>query len=924
MEEELIGRTFGHCKIVSLLGKGGMGAVYKARDTTLQRDVAIKVMNPQIASQPNIEARFLQEARTAARLKHPNIVQVFDFNQEGSLFYIVMEFIPGKTLEQMFADLRSRSKWIVLSEAVQVIRQLSLAIDYAHRQGVLHRDIKPSNIMIEPVASEGLPFRPILTDLGLAKLAEGGVVTQVGISLGTPAYMSPEAALGMPTDARSDVYSLGVLLFEMATGQLPFPAKTITEAVRYHTKQPPPTPRSIRSDVPEPLERIILKALEKDPANRYSDGAALAQALEAASPRETKIASTPVAAGGAVSLMTQYQAVESDARGQSILQEFGTPAQSRQDRIQVLTEGKTTHSVIVKSDTLIVGRGTEADIVLNDPKISRQHARIEFDGKNYRVVDLDSTNGTFMANAKLLPGVPEVWLPDKVLHIGNFYLHLQPATRAPAAAPSPVTSVISPQGPKAELSGVQSVTGQRVSLHVEKNDLTVEPGQCLQLIINLLNQGVLVEHFQTSIEGIPSSWLPAGSPVVQLLPGDQQAVSFTISPPRTPQSRAGTYPITIKVTSQDGRNQAAVPGSLTVTPYSSFTSELRPQKIRAGRAARLKVDNQGNSPQVYSLTWQDPAVELVFKPSQAEMRVPEGQSAITEFRAAPRQRRWIGGQQIHPYTAQVTSEAGAVQAQSGNVVSHALIPPWVPPVVIMLCLLLVAAASLLFMNRANALKQATQTQLAMNLAATAAAETVIAQSDSDNDGLTNAEEIALGTDPNNPDTDGDGLKDGDEVKKYGTNPKNKDTDGDTLPDGQEVLGCTSPNNPDTDGDGINDNVDTSPCKLPTPTPTATVTPTPTPAPWMACPGYYQSRLRLGDRAYVSDNPPVDQYVHSEPGLDASTRIGMLKVKEQMEVLEGPKCVENMIWWKVHSFTSGLIGWTSEGDGKNYWLVPLPR
>ncbi len=248
---ELAGTLLDRYEILELLGEGGMGAVYKARDVTLQRDVAIKVLHPHIARQADFKARFLQEARTAAKLDHPGIVQVYDFNQTQDRLYIVMKLIPGANLRQMLEDLKAAGKWVPLDEAVQLVRQISLALDYAHRRGVLHRDIKPNNIMIEPEPGNGLAYRPVITDLGLAKLAEGGIETRQGSSMGTPAYMSPEQALGQKTDARSDVYALGILLYELSVGRVPFPAKTITEAIRYHTSEKPPSPLSIRPGLPQ-------------------------------------------------------------------------------------------------------------------------------------------------------------------------------------------------------------------------------------------------------------------------------------------------------------------------------------------------------------------------------------------------------------------------------------------------------------------------------------------------------------------------------------------------------------------------------------------------------------------------------------------------------------------------------------------------
>ena len=222
--KDLIAKIPSRFKDIELLGKGGMGAVFKARDITLDRNVALKVILPRFARRPNVQEHLLQEARVAARLRHPGIVQVHDCGQEQSQLYIVMEFIPGDNLYQMLRDMKKQAKWLSLDEAVETVRQVCLAVDYAHRQGVLHRDIKPGNIMLEPEPSGSLTHRPVLTDLGLARLIKDQSTGDTDSS-GTPPYMSPEQTLGQPTDARSDVYSLGVLLYELVVGRLPFPAK---------------------------------------------------------------------------------------------------------------------------------------------------------------------------------------------------------------------------------------------------------------------------------------------------------------------------------------------------------------------------------------------------------------------------------------------------------------------------------------------------------------------------------------------------------------------------------------------------------------------------------------------------------------------------------------------------------------------------
>jgi tRNA A-37 threonylcarbamoyl transferase component Bud32 len=695
--ESLVSQSLDRYELVCLLGEGGMGAVFKARDVTLQRDVAVKVMHPQFARHPDFRERFLQEARSAARLDHPGIVAVHDFGQARNHLYIVMELIPGANLRQMLQDLQGSRHWIILPEAIQLVRQVCLAVDYAHKQGVLHRDIKPDNIMLKPAQRRGLPYQPILTDLGLAKLAEGGLLTAGGTSLGTPAYMSPEQALGKETDARSDVYSLGILLYELAVGRLPFRVKTITEAIRAHTKEPPPPPRSIRPDLPEPVQRVILRALEKEPANRFRNAQALAEALAGILPETSIATAPPTALEGTVSLMTCYQQSLVEERGPSILEEFpDAPADLGRDRIAILMPDGTVRSAPTKTTAFTIGRGAGNDLVIDHASISRRHVRIEFDGTNYQITDLDSTNGTFLANAKLLPGVPEAWTPDKAVRIGKLWLRLE---RSQPAADG--TALFGPDGTLAGSSMIHSSPGAgRVGLFMEVAELTVTPGSSATASLVILNQGPVVDHFQTSVKGVPTNWVPALPLPVRLMPGAQQAVSLTIQPPRDPGSRAGCYPLTVQVASQDTPDQvAAVKRTLTVEPYSQFHSSLQPQQVRAGKPARVTVQNQGNLQETYTLCWQDRADELDFEPPLARLRIAEGKAAVAEFCAAPRRQRLIGSQRRHAFTAHVSPAGGEAQTHSGEVVSSARFPAWLLLAFIFLCACLAVATGLGFRDR---------------------------------------------------------------------------------------------------------------------------------------------------------------------------------------------------------------------------------
>ncbi|MCZ7545575.1 MAG: serine/threonine protein kinase [Anaerolineae bacterium] len=249
----LVGRTIDHYRIEQLLGQGGMGSVFQAVDLHLQRPVALKVMHAHLAARQEFQQRFLQEARAAARLDHPGIVRVHAFGLEQGMLFMVMELITGGSLRGYLQHLYEQQKYIELPEAVELTRQVAEALDYAHKQGMIHRDIKPDNVILKLATDGGqglTKFRAVLTDFGLAKLAEGGVQSVSGQPMGTYPYMSPEQCLAEDLDARTDIYALGVMLYELAVGRLPYLPKTITEAIRMHTREPLPPPEKYRPGAP--------------------------------------------------------------------------------------------------------------------------------------------------------------------------------------------------------------------------------------------------------------------------------------------------------------------------------------------------------------------------------------------------------------------------------------------------------------------------------------------------------------------------------------------------------------------------------------------------------------------------------------------------------------------------------------------------
>jgi serine/threonine-protein kinase len=256
-------------ELLAKIGDGGMAVVYKARDIMLNRTVAVKILRESYASDPAFLARFNREAQSAANLTHPNIVNVFDVGQEGNLHYIVMEFIEGSNLK----DLIIQQAPLPTQQALEIAAEICDAIGFAHSKGLIHRDIKPQNILL---TSEG---KVKVTDFGIAKGYGDQNLTQTGITLGTVHYFSPEQAKGLQVQPQSDIYSIGVVLYEMTTGHIPFESDNPVALAVKHIEEAPPPPHNYNRSISPALEAIILKTLSKEPAQRYPTAAAMAQTL---------------------------------------------------------------------------------------------------------------------------------------------------------------------------------------------------------------------------------------------------------------------------------------------------------------------------------------------------------------------------------------------------------------------------------------------------------------------------------------------------------------------------------------------------------------------------------------------------------------------------------------------------------------------
>ena len=844
---DLIGQKIDHFRIERLLGQGGMGVVYEATDLSLNRRVALKIMHKHLAARESFQQRFVREAQNAARLKHPNIVQIHHFfNRDGQLF-LVMELLENGSLQDYMQRLRDQGRRMEQAEAVELVRQVASGLHYAHQQGMIHRDIKPANVLLTTDTDGNNPFtayRALIADFGLAKLLQEMQTSQTG-PVGTLAYMAPEQILGGRVDARSDIYALGVILFELVLGYRPFNPQSLRDAVRAHRGGSVLTPANTPPGLPAALEEVINRCLASNPEDRYQSAHEVAHALRqflesdevrqrSPLPEESAPAPPPPAPARMppeeANLLTHVTNPTWPHAAPSMYPDVERSDLYGHDLLMISYKSQQLDPIPIRQDIITIGRDPTNHIALQGTKseVSRHHARIERNPEGgYYIIDLNSTNGTFMGRQKLTPSVPQFWEPDKTVRIGDYWLKIDLVANRGARASRQGDGRTQPntQNPLTEEFLTENIAVQASLTHV-----IVEAGSYNDITVAVTNRSKYVDHYALQVMGLPPEWVVLPDRQLKLLPDKQDTLTVRLHPPRSSESRAGQHRFTLRIVSvKDASVYMTIPCTLEINPFYQFSASLQPRLIHRDQPLILTIINEGNSTDYYTLSASDNQYALTFDLPTEPLMVEPAQGIDVQIDVASRSQPIVGSTRILPFDIQVASKGQGAGAKSvsGALQVDAMIPRLVFGAAVALGLLGCIAVTLLAIGLAGSNQNA-------NATATAEAErtrqTAEAGVDSDNDGLTDARELELDLDPFNPDTDGDGLLDGEEVRQYGTDPRNRDTDGDTLSDGTEAAGCTSPINPDTDGDGIPDNQDPDPCAGPTPTATLTSTRIPTAEP----------------------------------------------------------------------------------------------
>ena len=427
--DEFIGQVINNFEIQDLIGKGGMGIVYRAYHPELELHSAVKIMRPELAKQPGFYERFLQEARTAARLGHPNIVDVINFGTFQDSYYLMMDYIDGPSLRQL---VKKRKQGLPLWDAVQISWQIADVLVYAHAADVLHRDLKPDNILLTHSVRPNRPYRVIVTDFGLVKLGRGSILeTQKGISVGTPAYMSPEQCKGDEVDGRTDIYALGVLLYESVTGKRPFPIRNLFDAAKFHSKGAVPALISDKMDVPPELDDLIQSMLVPEKSMRMSSAA---EATDTLQELLVILRLEGYEADAELQSLILGQVPEEKLRSEAPVTVTTPPIATREEPeeqyyLQVAFMNSWEETIYpIAEEPIIVGRLPTSSIVLDRPNqrfVSRRHCEIILRDGRVLLRDLGSANGTFLDNRQLDANAYYEWLAGTEVQLGPFTLALR-------------------------------------------------------------------------------------------------------------------------------------------------------------------------------------------------------------------------------------------------------------------------------------------------------------------------------------------------------------------------------------------------------------------------------------------------------------------------------------------------------------------
>ncbi|MCA9922384.1 MAG: tandem-95 repeat protein [Anaerolineales bacterium] len=756
-------------RIIKLLGEGSAAAVYLAYDVQERRQVAIKMLYANLARQNLVRQHFLRSGAAMQQLQHPTITPIFHVNGDPEQTYLVMPYFNGGTLGEALRR-RQGVPQQNPNNSLRLIIRVAEGLQYAHEKGIVHGDLKPDNILLNVprgnIVSDSHELRVIITDFGLARLLDNSDDTRPDSVSGSLPYMSPEQCMAQPIDIRSDVYSLGILLFQLISNQVPFAVQNLTDAIQQHQNDPPPSLRSIRPEISDSLEQITFKAIVKSPDARYQSARAFALALQQElDGRSVQPVPPPIYAKNQTRPLIQPSWGDPNGLFQAEL------VPSEADRLIYIRENDALKAFELNKDVVTIGRDQANDIVLHENEVSRYHARLKKTENGWLVTDLDSQNGTRLERSKLIPLSGEPWKPGTTMRIGSVFFQWR------KGQPIQETAENGDEFAGNQVERQEMVFATRLT---KDEELRVAPGNAVSLRMALENPSEWVNHYVITVEGLPQDWVKLSDDRLRLNPNRKTETDVEISPPKDNRTKSGKRPFSVHIRDAKRRGEIlhTIRCTLDILPFSTFdVSELHPAQLNNQGTVQFAVTNNGNTAAEYQLTitGSDSVLigvrETVAAPVRNQGFLRGGRRASlqadrahfeTDFRLAAWQKRTImvDAAAKRPFIATTNSVKGfnieLTDKQTGEQkkrLGQVEIMPYVPFWFVMLLTLLLLAGGIL---------------LALF-------------SDLDDDQLSNLDEILAGTNIQNADSDGDKLTDFQELEA-GTNPNDSDSDDDNIPD----------------------------------------------------------------------------------------------------------------------------------------------
>lgn len=691
MTNPYLGRTIDSYRLDAVVGDGGMGTVFRAQDLNLDRQVAVKLMHAHFARRPEFRERLRQEAKTAAGFDHPSIVRIFDFGETDELSYIVMEYITGGSLRDHLRRLQSQGRYLPATQGLQVGYQIADALQYAHSRGLVHRDVKPSNIILKrlsrPEEPTELPFRAVLTDFGLVKVLEGDRLTQSGATLGTPIFMSPEQCRGLVLDGRSDLYSLGVVLYELLTNRLPFQFKSLAEAVEGHAAGVmPPAPSSVNPAVPAVLDAIIEKALAKSPTGRYQTAEEMSVALRSArtamSDDATEVYSQALAAAAIAG------SAATGATPEVASAEVLEPPQGY--ALTIETPGYPTSDVSLTQTPISLGRSADNDIVLPATGVSRVHAVLRATSSGWSVVDNDSANGTLLNGTRIPTAGPTPFRPGDELQVGPYRLRLSGPAEATAAMPvAPILAgaSLATAAAASQTTVPAAVTqpppaGAPLDVFLSRDSISVDPGQSAEVTVDIANRGDQPDRVSLQVQGLSERWYDVEEGYINVAARSRSSTVLHLQLPREAGVTVGRHRFRVVVRSQSHPEAVVgVSANLVVGTFSAFEASMEPTELRVPGSVEVTLQNRGNVPLEFAVVGRDSQRQLAFEGERGRVQVPPAEQSEVALEISTQNRSVFGGGDRIPFEVEVrarttTGQTGGQQTLEGVALTRSLVPAW--------------------------------------------------------------------------------------------------------------------------------------------------------------------------------------------------------------------------------------------------------